>query len=890
MALPSGIHLGAYEVLAPLGAGGMGEVYRARDTRLGREVALKVLREDFAGDPQRLARFEREARLLASLSHPCIAGILEIEPSDSGPVLVLELVEGPTLDDRLRGGGLPMREAVSVCRQIAEALEAAHAKGIIHRDLKPSNVKLTAEGRVKLLDFGLARALAPEAMASGVSQLRTDTQATHGGVIVGTAPYMSPEQARGEALDKRTDVWSFGCVLYETLTGRRAFSGATTPDVLAAVLEREPDWHALPAGMPGLLRSLLRRCLQKDKAQRLHDIADARIEIEEALKEELQSAPVQLAERAPTAWRASSVGAGLAVGLLLGAATMWALRALSPPDGGAPLPGARLAIPLPAFDVLDRDNLPVVAISPDGTRIVYAAERASVRRLYLRRVDEDGATPIPGTEGAFEPFFSPDGGSLAFFAGAKLKKLALAGDAPVVLADAPTPRGGSWGIDDTILFVPRHDAAGVWRVPASGGTPERLTAPEQGEVHRWPELLPSANAFLFTSRRGGRDQLAVERLDTGERRSLIEGTSGRYAPSGHLVFARAGALMAAPFDVRRLRLTGDALPVQQGLASSDNGAAHFSFSRNGALVYLQPAAEKREAVLLWVDRKGSTQLVSDARRAFQDPRLSPDGRCLAVTILEGTGASVWVHDLERGTFNRLTLEDGWSGVPRWTPDGSRLTFTSDRNKLSRILFWQVADGSQAAEILLPNKPPFWDFAGSWSPDGRVLAFIEADPNTNWDIWTLPVGGTPSAFLKTPFTEMGPAFSPDGGWLAYESDESGRNEVYVRPYPGPGAKFQVSTEGGTEPVWARGGRELFYRNDRKLIAVEVSLGQQFRAGKPRTLFERRFPRHFHRPVYDVAPDGARFVTIQSEEEPAPERLNVVLGWFEELKSKVGSAGQ
>jgi Tol biopolymer transport system component len=891
MALASGTKLGSYEVVAPIGAGGMGEVYQAHDTKLGRDVAIKVLPEAFAHDTDRLSRFQREAKMLAALNHPNIATIHGLEHSDGVQYLVMELVSGETLQERVkRDGPVLIEEALTIAKQIAEALEAAHEKGIIHRDLKPANVKVTPEGKVKVLDFGLAKAFAGDAASDDPSNSPTlSAAATMQGTVLGTAAYMSPEQARGKACDRRTDIWAFGSVLYELLTGRQAFRGETTTEILAAVLRGEPDWQVLPETTPFSIRVLLRRCLQKEMNKRARDAGDARIEIEEAL------APPISAELT-TAAAVKGIGAPgrrmlvLGAGVLLLVATIaslatWILKS-SPPQ-----PVTRTVINLPRGQQLaGLDNGPAVAISPDGTHLAYVARQGGTQQLYLRAMDSLEARPILGTEGASSPFFSPDGQWVGFFADVKLKKVSVNGGAALTLGDASIPRGGSWSSQGMIAFSPTTISA-LLRVPDAGGTTQPLTRIEKGEAtHRWPEFLPGGKAVLFaagstavnfTNAKGD-----LQLVGTSERRNLIQGVIGlRYAPSGHLVYAQGGSLMAVSFDPRRLNVAGPAVPVVEGVLQSPvSGAAQYSISSTGSLVYVPGGVQSAQSKLVWVSRNGAEQSLASPAHTYLTPHLSPDGREVAVTIMEQE-TQTWLYDLSRETLTRFTFEGNYNLIPVWTPDGKRIAFESNKEGPPN-LFWGMADGGGGLERLTTSdyvNAPF-----SWSPDGQLLAFIELNPTTGFDIWVLRLSDRKAQpFLRTRFNETAPRFSPDGRWLAYISDESGRFEVYVQPYPGPGGKWQISTEGGMEPVWNPNGRELFYRNGNKMMAVDITTQSSFTASKPRMLFEGPYELP---PVpianYDVSSDGQRFLMLKpSEEEAAPTQINVVLNWFEELKQKV-----
>jgi len=907
LSIRPGRRLGPYEILAPIGAGGMGEVYKAHDPNLGRDVAIKVLPANFVNDPPRLARFQREARLLAALNHPYIATIYGLEQSGGVTCLVMELVPGETLANRVKSGPLPVEESLQIAAQIAEALEAAHEKSIIHRDLKPSNVKVTPEGKVKVLDFGLAKAFAGDAANDDPSNSPTlSATATMQGVILGTAAYMSPEQARGKTCDKRADIWAFGCALYELLAGKPAFHGETVTEILAAVLKEEPDWRALPASTPLKIRDLLGRCLQKELRRRLHDVADARIEIEEALAAPADAEPAAAAKSNRLRWPGILVW-GVASLLVAGLINM-AVWKLKPSSTSPPQPVSRLVINLrPGQQLAGLESGPAVALSPDGTHLAYVARQSGNQQLYLRAMDSDEVKPIPGTEGAVNPFFSPDGQWVGFFGGGKLKKISVSGGAALSLGDATNPRGANWGSRGIIAFTPAN-GFGLQQVSDAGGAPQPLTRLEKGELsHLWPEFLPGGKAELFatgsTSINFSNAKVAVQSVETRERRNLVQvGTNPRYAPSGHLVYAQGGSLMAVPFDPQRLAISGTAVPVVQGVLQSPvSGSAQYSFSATGSLVYVPGVVQSNQSKPVWVSRNGAELPLAAPERAYRGPRVSPDGRRIAISITEQE-TQIWLYDLSQETLTRLTFGGNVNNNPSWTPDGKRIAFESGKEGPLNI-FWQLADGSGGLERLTTSEYP--QVPHSWSPDGQLLAFVETNPTTGYDIWMLRMGGTsqssaqvPSGgsgqvrkaltFLQTRFDEAVPRFSPDGRWLAYVSNESGRNEIYVQPYPGPGGKWQISTEGGAEPVWNRNGRELFYRTGDKMMAVEIRTQPGFSVGKPRMLFEGRYrPTPATSPNYDVSPDGQRFLMLKpaEQEQSAPTQINVVLNWFEELKQKV-----
>jgi Tol biopolymer transport system component len=878
--------LGPYEVLAPLGAGGMGEVYRARDSRLGREVALKFLPESVAADESRLSRFEREAKLLASLSHSGVATLYGFEQLEGKPVLVMEVVEGPTLADRIQRGGLPWREAVEIGRHIAEALEAAHEAGIVHRDLKPSNIKLSADGRVKLLDFGLGKAIGAKSAASE-AKLLTETSPTDIGIILGTAPYMSPEQARGEPVDDRSDIWAFGCVLYEMLTGKRAFPGPTASDVVVAILDREPDWGALPHHTPPPVRSLLRRCLTKDPFRRLHSIADARIELEEALT--AHSVETRLSASA-SRW---SIAAAVTLALAVGATTAWRRSRVAPATRHAP---TRFNIAVARGTELTRDpGVPSIALSPDGRHLIYAAHRGG---LYIRSLDGVEARPLAGAENGWQPFLSPDGRWIGFTADGKMQKVSLEGGSPRPIVAVTNPRGASWGEDGSIVYTP-DPWSGLHRVSAEGGTPQKLTEPDPGvgQSHRWPQILPRGGSVLYTihGTRVDDARIAVLSLETGMRKVIVEGgTYGRYVPTGHLVYASGGSIFAAPFDVHQAALTGAAVPVVADVrmdSRQGRGGAQFDFSTGGTLAYIVPHERPTETHLLWVDRKGSGMRVPGAPHSFANASLSSDGQRLIVSSREPNGASnLWLYDRGRQTWTQLTFERN-NNFPEWSPRGDRFAFDSNREGPSN-LFVMPADGGLATRLTTSNYP---QRPTGWSPDGNVLFFEEQTAATDWDLWELSLGADrlPRPLVVAEGSQWSAKLSPDGRWLAYMSDETGRFEVYVRPYRGSDRRWTLSTHGGGDPVWSRTGREIYYSTDvgapgfpsagtSKVWVVPVTLTPAFRPGKPRVLFEREKTLF----DFDAVPDGEHFVIVEAA-SAVRERLEIVLipNWFEELKAKV-----
>ncbi len=892
MAIAPGTHLGPYEITAAIGAGGMGEVYRARDAKLGRDVALKVLPEAFAHDADRMARFQREATLLAALNSPNIASIYGLEDSGGTRALVMELVEGPTLAERINQGPIPIDETLRIAKQICEALEYAHERGIVHRDLKPANVKLTHGDTVKLLDFGLAKALDGYVTSVDIENSPTITQmTTQAGGLFGTAAYMAPEQANGRPADLRSDIWALGCVLYELLTLRMVFHGKSVASTLAAVLKEEPDWSVLPAATPVRVRILLRQCLQKDPKQRLQAIGDARI----ALDEVLFGVP-DLADAIPQQTRSRQLwlvsGLACLVTAVVAAFGVWNLKPSPPPRNVT-----RFTITLPSGQQLAGLPAPALALSADGSQLCYvAASQAGTQHIYLRAMDDIVAKPIPGTEGATDPFFSPDGQWLGFFADGKLKKISMRGGTAQTLLEIVNPLGASWG-NHTIALAPYSSV--LQQISDGGGASQPLTHFEKGETtHTWPSLLPDSKAVLFTALSASPPTIAVQPIRLGERRNLIQGQAvgmPRYASSGHLIYAQAGNLMAVPFDVEHMELKGEPISVVQDvLQSPDSGAAQFSISSIGSLVYVPGTPRNPQCKLVWVRRNGIEQTLGAPARSYNQPRLSPDGKRVAVDVIENIqGMQVWLYDFARDTLAPFTFE-GVNRHPVWTPDGRRVAFMSNREGPTQI-FWQLADGSGGPERLTNNAATsiadVLPIPYSWSPDGETLDFVQLTPTTGAEFWALHVhDGKTQRFLQTRTVQDGaPQFSPDGRWFAYVSDESGRKEIYVRPYPGPGGKWQISTDGGSEPQWNHNGRELFYRNGDKMMAVDITAQASFAAGKPRQLFEGHYLTGggYARANYDVSPDGQRFLMLRpvEGEQAAPTQINVVLNWTEELKRLV-----
>ena len=870
MALTPGWRLGVYEVTEQIGAGGMGEVYRATDSNLKRSVAIKVLPASVAGDADRLARFQREAEVLAALNHPNIAAIYGLEKTPDFTALVMELVEGEDLSQHIARGAIPLGEALPIARQIADAVEAAHEQGIIHRDLKPANIKVRADGTVKVLDFGLAKAMDP-AIGSSANAMNSPTlsmHATQAGIILGTAAYMSPEQAAGKVADKRSDLWAFGVVLLEMLTGRQAFGGETVSHVLAAVLKDAPDWTTLPAHTPATIRRLLRRCLEKDRKRRLDSAAAARLEIDDALTAPLRE-PDLLAGRAiGGGWRrALPVAAGAVLGAIIAVGAMW--WRVHSPDVHESLGVRRLTISIPEDARISGGTGMRISVSPDGRTLIYTG----ATQLYRRAIDGFLVEPIRGTEGARFPFFSPDSQWIGFEADGHLRKVPTAGGLAMTICAMELGRG-RWADDGTIIF---SDSTRLYRVSAAGGVPQPIAGSDarSGETIILSDILPGAGAVVFQSG-NTTDVLAMQ---TGQRKTLIEGVNARFVRPGYLVFSRDATIWAASFDVRTLTLTGSAIPVvEQVRVVPGVGVSLFTLTDDGTLAYMAGTAVLTKSIVS-LDRRGRATPLTSARASYAEPRVSPDGRRLAVVVASGEGSDIWVYELDRGTRLRLTTT-GLNRRPIWSPDGKRIAFMVIPNGgiLSR-----AADGSGENEVLLKEQGQ--QFPDSVSPDGLTLIFNQGFSSR--DLWKLPIGGKPSPLLTTPFSERTGAISPDGRWLSYVSDQSRRDEVYLRPYPDPGGTVAVSTNGGTQSVWSRDGRELFYRAGDSLMAIPIQ-NQPFQTGTPVPLFplERRlYGDDLNVPGYDVFPDGKRFVAVLNDQPTTGEEIRVVLNWVEELKARV-----
>ena len=877
-ASPRFSRLGPYEVVSVLGSGGMGEVYRGRDARLGRDVALKILPERLALDVEHRARFEREARVLASLNHPNIAALYGVEQIDGRQVLVMELVEGMLLEHRIASGPIPLGEVAAIGRQIAEALEAAHDQGFVHRDLKPANVAIRPDGTVKVLDFGLAKAISPPGGGDAPAHITARSGLP---VVLGTASYMSPEQARGAPVDRRTDIWSFGCVLYEMITGRKAFGGESASDVIAKIIGQDPPLDTLPATMPASMRRLLHRCLQKNVRERLRHIGDAILELNDTLaggsSPEAASSGSRLVMR--PAWRWVALSALL---VQVASVLWWFGRESKPPASVS-----RFAVAMPPAAPLVTQLGPSVAISNDGLRL---AVRSNGGMWGIRRRDALGVSLIGGDDIYLTmPFFSPDGQWLGFADGANsivmLKRVPARGGTAVLITDvSPAMFGATWGADDMIVFA---TAAGLSRVAAGGGTPELLLAADRRheEVFSWPQFLPGNRWLLFTlTGRGtalpgpyGEGSLMALEVSTGRRRTILPGvTRARYLPTGHLVYTAGGALYAVRFDGGSLDVLGDAVPVIRDVLDAD-----FAVSDEGTLAYV---AGSQERTLVWVDRQGREEPVPVPPRRYIYARLSPDGTKVAVD-LNGPDRNIWVLDLRQANFTRLTFDPAEDLLPIWTPDGARIAF-SRRVGVAR-LYWQAADGSGTATLL--NEATTSQMPAFFTPDGKQLVFNEQQR----DYLTLTLDGSRriDPLLTSGATEINADLSPDGRWVAFSSNETGQFDIFVRPFPEVSrGKWQISRGGGAQALWSRDGRELYYRDAAgALWAVPVQLAPSFVHGPPVKLFEGTSYAGRGNLIggrtYDVSPDSQRFLMIkvpprQPDQLPV-NSLVVVQNWFEEL---------
>jgi serine/threonine-protein kinase len=897
VALNAGTRLGPYEIADQIGVGGMGEVYRATDTNLKRQVAIKVLPDAVAGDAERLARFQREAEVLASLNHPNIAQIHGLERGGGSgqagtTALVMELVEGPTLADRIAEGPIPVDEALPIAKQIAEALEVAHEQGIVHRDLKPANVKVRPDGTVKVLDFGLAKAMDPVGGSTSsmtLSPTITTPAMTQAGLILGTAAYMAPEQARGKPLDRRADIWAFGVVLFEMLAGRRAFEGEDVTDTLAAVVRSEPDWSALPAGLPARVVRALRVCLQKNPRERGGDIGAIRLALEGAFETTVVEAPAAPTAEAPPQRILPVVLAAVAMTVILGVVVGWLVwpstetptvtrfEITTPPD----------APPRTASDYSD------LAISPDGTRIAYGTGfTAETVQAYVREIDQLEATAVRGTEFAADLFFSPDGERIGFrhLQDGPIRQVSVRGGPTATIASIRQSNGGaSWAPGALVVY---GSGEGLWRVPAAGGAPEQVTTtdPSAGvNAHYWPDLLPDGRAVLFTEIGTNAEDsyISVVSLETGEVTRLLPGGGHpRYAASGHILYGANGTLWAAAFDPARLELTGNPVPVVEEIVTKQSGAALFDIADNGSLVYVTGAGSGTLLQMIWVERNGRSEPVDTVPAgAFLTPRLSPDDS----RVLVGNAGDAWVYDLADGRSTRLTTDGLTNRYVVWDPTGARVAYSSTRGGPDNDVWVSPVDGSEAPELLVDGDGGL--DVEAWSPDGTVLAAHQHTAQAEDMVMIGLEGDTPEVrpFRADEFATAGTTFSPDGRYVAYMSNESGRQEVYVRPFPGPGGQVTVSVGGGREPVWAPSG-ELFYRSTdgSRLMVVDVQTDPTLRLEPPEEVFSGQYFRDASPvPQYDVTSDGQRFLLMHSGEasddaEADRPRIVLIQNFFEVLR--------
>jgi serine/threonine-protein kinase len=915
MTLIPGNRLGPYEILSALGAGGMGEVYRARDTKLNRDVAIKVMPASFANDADRLTRFEREAHVLASLNHPNIAHIHGFEDSGGFGALVMELVEGDDLSVLISRGPIPLADALPIAKQIADALETAHDHGVIHRDLKPGNIKIRADGTVKVLDFGLAKALDPAATSSAEA-LNSPTLSVRGtqmGLIIGTAAYMAPEQARGKAVDRRADIWAFGVVLYEMLSGQRAFQGEDISVTLASVIKEDVNWPALPADLPETIRRLLRRCLEKDPRRRLRDIGEARLMLEDAPTSTFTSsergAAATLAALQTPLWRralpivATAVIVGAAAGMVA-----WNVRRAPPPSAAVV---TRFPIVLPDDEAVTWQNVATFAVSPDGARIVYAANR----QLYLRSMGDFQSRPIPGTNvDAGGPFFSPDGQWVGFFSRSDslLRKIAIGGGSPVTLCKVEMPWSATWDAETILIASGTH---GILRVSANGGEPEIVVKIGPGEAADAPQVVDDGRLLYALATGTGADrwdtaQIIVQSMASGERHIVVRGGSApRYLPTtlggmgrgaGHLLYAVGNSLLAVPFDMTRLELRGAPVSVVEAVARSGNsasqsGVAQYAVSATGMLAY-QPGRSSGSSLpkaIAFAARDGKIQRLSLPPQPYVHPRLSPDGGQLVIGTDDGKDANVWVYDLASGgSLRRLTF-GGRNQYPIWTSDGRFITFQSDRDG-DEAIFRQPADGSGPAERLTKPEAGVGHRPESWSPDGKTLSMNVVSAN-NQSIWTIATDSRarPTAFADTVADEKHSAFSPDGRWVAYMATTEGGSDIYIQPFPPTGAKYQVAT-GGRTPAWSSDGKQLFFHatNSNQFVVVDIRAEKGLAFGTPVPLPIEDAIHPLAQRNYDVTPDGQRLLIVlpvqtalANPTRRASAQINVVLNWHQELMQRV-----
>ncbi len=877
MALQSGSRIGSYQILNPLGAGGMGEVYRAHDSELGREVALKTLPEAFVADPERVARFEREARILATLNHPNIATLYGFERQDGVLALVMELVEGETLHQRLQGPasagrGLPLPEVIAITRQIVDALDAAHEKGIVHRDLKPANIKLTPDGLVKVLDFGLAKAVVAAESGGHQTETRTLSPAeTKPNAVMGTAAYMSPEQARGLPLDRRTDIWAFGCVLFEMLAGHPAFARSTSSDTLAAVLTAEIDWAALPATLPPAMRQLLGRCLERTTKARLRDIGDARPYLDDPMAPVAPAATPDAGSRWGWPRRLAVAGAVLAIGAMGVLASQRLRRPTAEPRADV----MQMTVLLPPGITVARGPamLKSLALSPDGRTLVVAGSGADGQRLYVRNLGRLEATPLAGTDGASCPFFSPDGAWIGFFADRRLKRMPAGGGTPIEIAAAPGfPAGASWAGDGRIVFASGYNSP-LRIVDASGGTPSPLTTLDAGLGHLYPELLPDGRTVLFNE---GRWIHALD-LSNGRRRGRVtEGAGARLAPNGHLLVGRQGVLLALPFDATRLEVNGPAVPVVEAVAveRGAGGAPHVAVSRGGTVAY---APGGRTFALVVVSPGGAERVVVEDAM-LENPRFSPDGRRLVVarTRRVGDAPDLWIYDLSANGAPEFRLTFDGGRAPVWTRDGAAVTFSVPVPSERAGIYTKVADGRDEAQGLLRLANFHW--LVGWTPE-RTLGYGLMENPTSDGVTSssvLAFDKQSSRHVVGPSDTWGGRLSPDGKLLAYYTLDSGYFEIYVTPFPGSGPRWLIGE--GTDPAWAPDGSEIFYRNGSRLMAARVDVTSGVRVVSRRLVVEPFVPPLYD--DYDIHPDGRTVALVRPVGDAGGREVVVMVNWAPE----------
>jgi serine/threonine protein kinase/WD40 repeat protein len=887
-----GTRLLHYELAGKIGEGGMGVVWQARDTQLNRDVAIKILPPELAQEPDRLARFEREARLLASLNHQNIAAIYGLHQADGVFFLAMELCAGEDLSARLSRGPLPVDDAVRIAGQLAIALTAAHTNGVVHRDLKPANIQISPGGDIKVLDFGLAKAMTPDPMSGDPRSSLSPTITSAGtvaGVILGTAAYMSPEQARGIAVDERADIWAFGCVVYEMLTGNRCFPGQSISDSIAAILKTEPDWDALPAATSLQARRMLKRCLAKDADKRLHSAADARLELEELAYPEDAPHEASTARHSPFALLAWG-GLALVAGLAIGAISLPLLSSKQPAAATTPV---HLQMTLPPSAALAAGSfVSSLALSPSGQHLVYVGVDEGIRRLYVRDLQSPQVMALPGTEGAEGPFFSPDGQWVGFFADWKLKRTSMnIGGLPRTICELTDFRGASWGADDVIVLAPSQSGP-LQKISADGGVLEPITEiTDNAFTHRLPQFLPDGRTFIFASYTSAANSgfnfedstLWLHSMETGVTKRLMEsGSQPRYSPSGHILYNQSGSLLAAPFDTEALEITGPPRPVISDVAVQINtGATQFDVSPDGTLVYVTGGVLGDDTHLELIDRQGQATIVEDLEGIGRYPRFSPDGSKFIIFQIGANRGGVWLGEL--GASGRTRLAPGGPGM--WSHDGRQIVYLYGSVQGLSQLYLMDTDGHDSAQLISPDTQNV-SSPTEFSPDGKVATYVVNSPETGNDLWIVPLdGGEPEPFLATPDNETGMHFSPDGDHVVYVSDTSGRYEIYVSTYPDGQGSWQISTGGGHEPIWSADGNEIFYRSGDNMMTVQVQSEPGFRHEVPAILFRNYYDGQLGTaglPNYDVSKDGQQFLMTRSAElNLQTTEVQVILNWADSL---------